>query len=152
MLKSHVHVLLISRKPRFVLCFECDKNHRGKIYSEKKSTKRKTRSIRVLLPRWAVVIREWQSIFRIPSNFPRESTRYSALSPGSSWEWQGIPTVGAKITCRFSHRRTIVQWCNRSYKTAIERHSVKRTTGIVRPYRFISVRAKRASSVLFVFN
>ena len=27
-------------------------------------------------------------------------------------------TVDAKITCRFSHRRIIVQWCNRSYKTA----------------------------------
>ena len=53
-----------------------------------------------------------------------------------------IYTVDAKITCRFSHRRTIVQRCNRSYKTAIERHSAKRTTGIVRPYRFISERAK----------
>ena len=27
-------------------------------------------------------------------------------------------------------RRTIVQRCNRSYKTAIERHSVKRTTAV----------------------
>ena len=32
---------------------------------------------------------------------------------------------------QFSHHRT-------AYKTAIERHSVKRTTGIVRPYRFIN--------------
>ena len=48
-----------------------------------------------------------------------------------------ISIVDAKITCRFSHRTTIVQWCNRSYKMAIERHSAKRTMGIVRPYRFI---------------
>ena len=46
-------------------------------------------------------------------------------------------TVDAKITCQFSHRRTIVQRCNRSYKAMIERHSAKRTTGIVRPDRFI---------------
>ena len=49
----------------------------------------------------------------------------------------GLDTVDAKITCHFSHRRTIVQRCNRSYKTAIKRHTEKRTTGFVRPYHFI---------------
>ena len=48
-------------------------------------------------------------------------------------------TVDVKIMCRFSHRRTIVQRCSRSYKTAIERHSVKHTAGIVRPYHFIKI-------------
>ena len=48
-----------------------------------------------------------------------------------------ICTVDAKITCRYSHRSTIVQRCNRTYKTAIKRHSVKRTTGFVRPYYFL---------------
>ena len=46
---------------------------------------------------------------------------------------KGIATLDAKITCRFSP----VQRCNRSYKTAIKRLGVKRTTGIVRPYRYI---------------
>ena len=46
-------------------------------------------------------------------------------------------TVDAKITCQFSHRRTIFQRCNRSYKTAIKRHSVKHTTGFVQPHCFI---------------
>ena len=56
MLKSQVHVLLISRKPRFVLCLNVIKIIRKKSMQRKKTTNRNSRSIRVLLPRWAVVI------------------------------------------------------------------------------------------------
>ena len=46
------------------------------------------------------------------------------------------PTVDAKIMFQFCHRSTIVQLCNRSYKTAIKQHSMKCTTGVVWPYHY----------------